>query len=113
MNYIKIFQNAQDLSVSVGNSYSEDQLRHTFLDNFHQGGRYSSQIASHKSELRREEKITDQKYWSISSLQTDYINLDSRSGFGRNGETSNTVHKKCNCFGGVNHSAEKCFKSIR
>ena len=36
MDYIKIFQNAQALSVSVGNAYSEDQLMHTFLDNFHQ-----------------------------------------------------------------------------
>ena len=48
INYTKRFQNAQDLSVSVGNSYSEDQLMHTFLDNFHQGGKYSSQIASHR-----------------------------------------------------------------
>ena len=38
MNYIKIFQNAQALSVSVGNTYSEDQLMHKFLDNFNQGG---------------------------------------------------------------------------
>ena len=38
MSYIVIFQNAQDLSVSVGNFYSEDQLTHTFLDNFHQFG---------------------------------------------------------------------------
>ena len=36
---IKRFQNAQALSVSVGKSYSEDQLIHTFLDNFHQGGK--------------------------------------------------------------------------
>ena len=36
INYIKRFQNAQALSVSVGNSYSEDQIMHTFLDNFHQ-----------------------------------------------------------------------------
>ena len=35
MNYIKIFQNAQALSFSVGNTYSEDKLMHTFLDNFH------------------------------------------------------------------------------
>ena len=34
INYIKIFQNAQALSVSVGNSYSENQIMHTFLDNF-------------------------------------------------------------------------------
>ena len=59
MNYIKIFQNAHDLSISVGNSYSEDKLMHTFLDNFHQGGKYSVQISSHQAELRREEKFTD------------------------------------------------------
>ena len=57
MNYIKIFQNAPDLSVSVGNNYSEDQLMHTFLDNFHQGGKYSAQIDSHQEELRREENL--------------------------------------------------------
>ena len=28
MNYIKMFQNAQALSVFVGNYYSEDQLMH-------------------------------------------------------------------------------------
>ena len=39
MNYTKIFQNSQDLSVSVGNSYSEDQVMHIFLDNFHHGGK--------------------------------------------------------------------------
>ena len=33
INYIKIFQNAKDLSVSVSNSYSEYQLMQTFLDN--------------------------------------------------------------------------------
>ena len=57
MNYIKRFQNAQDLSVSVGNSYSKYQLMHTFLDNFHQGGKYSAQVASHQAELRREKKL--------------------------------------------------------
>ena len=60
INYINVFQNAQAFSVSVGNSYSEDQLMHTFLDNFEQGGKYSAQIASHQAELRREEKFTDQ-----------------------------------------------------
>ena len=34
INYIKRFQNAQALLVSSGNSYSEDQIMHTFLDNF-------------------------------------------------------------------------------
>ena len=40
INYIKRFKNAQDLLVLVGNSYSEDQIMHTFLDNFHQSGKY-------------------------------------------------------------------------
>ena len=35
MNYIERYQNAQDFSVSVGNTYSEDQLMHIFLDKFH------------------------------------------------------------------------------
>ena len=38
MNCIKRFHNAEDLSVSVGNSYSEEQIMHIFPDNFHQGG---------------------------------------------------------------------------
>ena len=62
INHIKIFHNAHALSVSVGNSYSEDQLMHTFMDNFHQGGKYSAQIASHQAELRREEKFTDKNH---------------------------------------------------
>ena len=60
INYIKRFQNAQALSVSVGNSYSEDQIMHIFLDNFLQSGKYSSQLASHQAELRSEEKYPDQ-----------------------------------------------------
>ena len=42
MNSIKIFQNAQDFSFSVGSTYSEDQLMYIFLDKFHQGGKYSA-----------------------------------------------------------------------
>ena len=37
INYIKLFHNAHDFSNFVVNYYSEDQLMHTFLDNFHQG----------------------------------------------------------------------------
>ena len=59
MNYINIFQNAQALSVSVVNTYSEDKLMHTILDDFHQGRKYSAQIATHQAELRREEIFTD------------------------------------------------------
>ena len=71
MNYIKIFQNAQASPVSVGNSYSEDQLMYIFLGNFRQGGKCTAQIAIHQAELRGEEKCTDQKYLYISSPQTD------------------------------------------
>ena len=75
INYIKRFQNAHALSVSVGNSYSEDQIMHTFLDNFHQSGKYSAQLASHKAELIREGNYPDQKCLNISSLQKYYLNL--------------------------------------
>ena len=112
-NYIKIFQNAHALSISVGNSYSEDQLMHTFLDNFHQCGKCSARIYSHQVELRRDENFTDKKSLNISSLQTDYLNLDSSSGFGRNSERANTVQTKCTFSGGTNHSAEKKIKGIR
>ena len=77
INYIKRCQNAQALSVSVGNSYAEDQIMHTFLDNFHQSGKYSAQLSSHQAELRREEKFSDQKCLNISSLQTDYLNIEN------------------------------------
>ena len=63
MNYIKGFQNAQASSASVVNTYSKDQLMHTLLDNFHQSGNYSSQIASHQAELRREENFIDQNIY--------------------------------------------------
>ena len=91
INYIKRFQNAHALSVLVGNIYSEDQLMHTFLDNFEEDGKYSAQIASHQAELRREENFTDQKSLNISSLQTDYQKLDSSSGFDRDSERANAV----------------------
>ena len=113
INYIRRFQNTNTLSVSVGNNYYEDQHMHTFLDNFHQGGKYSAQIASHQAELRREEKFTDQKSLNISSLQTDDLNIDSRSGFGRDSEWEHAVQTECKFCGGVNHSAEQCFKRIR
>ena len=106
INYIKRSQNSQALPVSVGNTYSEDQLMHTFLDNFHQGGKYSAQIASHQAELRRKETFTDQKSLNISSLQTYYLNIDSSSGFEKNIERANTVQTKCTFCRGTNHFAE-------
>ena len=86
---------------------------HTFLDNFHQGGKYSAQIASRKTELRREGNFADKKSLKISSLHTDHLSFDRSSGFGRNSEIENIVQKKCTFCGGTNHSAEKCFKRIR
>ena len=50
---------------------------------------------------------------NISSLQTDYINLDSSSDSSRNIERAHVVQTKCTFIGGVNHSAEKCSKRIR
>ena len=87
---------------------------HTFLDNFHQSGKYSAQLSSHQAELRREEKYPDQKCLNISSLQTYYLNLDSSvSGSIRHNERTHYVHTKCTYCGLNNHSVEKCFKKIR
>ena len=57
MNYINGFQDGQDVSVSVGNNHPEDILIHIFLDNFHQGVKYSNQISIHQAELKIEENI--------------------------------------------------------
>ena len=79
-----------------------------------QSEKYSAQIASHQAELIREEKFTDQKYLNISSLQTDYLNLDSSSsGSIRHSERAHYVQEKCTLRGGNNNSAEKRFKRIR
>ena len=50
---------------------------------------------------------------NISSLQTDYLNLDSSSGFDGDSERENNVQTECTFCGGVNHSTEQCFKKIR
>ena len=114
ITYIKRFHNAQALSVSVGNSYSENQIMHTFLDNFQQSGKYSAQLASHQAELRREEMYSDQKCLNISLLQTEYLNLDSsQSSQGKHNEKANSAKAKCKFCGLTNHSVEKCFKKIR
>ena len=79
------------------------------MDNFHQGGKYSAQIAIHQSELRIEETFTDQKSLFISSLQNGYLKFYSNSGCGRNSESENIVQTKYNFGGGAKHSAEKCW----
>ena len=101
INYIKRFQNTQALSVSAGKSYYGDQFMHSLLDKFHQGGKYTTQIASHQVELIREEKFTDQNSLSISSLQTDYLNLDNSSGSVRNNKIENIVQMKLTFCGGT------------
>ena len=87
---------------------------HTFLDNFQQSGKYSAQLASHQSELRREENCPDQKNMNISSLKTECLNIDSsQSGSGKHNEKANSAQAKCTYCGLSNHSVEKCFKNIR
>ena len=72
MKYIKIFQNAQALSVSVGNNSSQDLIMHLFLDNFHQGGKCSAQIASYQEKLSRKGKFTE-KIIFISLILIDRL----------------------------------------
>ena len=87
---------------------------HTFLDNFQQSGKYSAQLASHQSELRREEKYPDQQCLNISSLQTEYLNLDSsQSGSSKQNEKANSAKAKCTYCGLSNHSVEKYSNKIR
>ena len=77
IKYIRIFQNSKALMISVGNSYSEDQLMYTFLYNIHKWGRYSTQIDSYQAYLSRKGKITDQKSLYISEFQIDYLKLEN------------------------------------
>ena len=87
---------------------------HTFLDNFQKSGKYSAQLANHQAELRREEMYPDQKCLNISSLQTEYLNLDSSQSYqGKHNEKENSAKAKCTYCGLTNHSVEKCFKKIR
>ena len=94
------------MSVSVGNNYSGDQFIHIVLDNFRQGGKYTAQMSGHQAELIKEENFTNQKYFSISSPQADYLNICISSGSGRNIERANLVHKKYTFCRGANHYAE-------
>ena len=91
-NYINRFLNAQAFSVSAGKTYYKYQWMKIFLDNFHQGGKYTAHIDRNQSELRREVIFTDHKYLSITSLQTDYLNIESSSVSGRKHERENLVH---------------------
>ena len=83
---------------------------HIFLDNFHLGGKYTAQRASHKAELIREETFSNQKYLYITFLHTDYLNIDRSSGSCRNNERANIVHIRCTFCGGSNNYADFFFK---
>ena len=52
----------------MGNSYSEDPVMHILLDSFHKCRKYTAHKSSHEAELRREEKIIDQKCLSFLVL---------------------------------------------
>ena len=67
INYINIFQNAKALEISVGNSYSEDQLMNTFLDNLQQGRNCSDQIENHRVKLRREENLLIKNHFLLEN----------------------------------------------
>ena len=61
-----------------------------------------------------EEMYPDQKCLNISSIQTEYLNLDSsQSSQGKHNEKENSAKVKCTFCGLTNHSVEKCFKKIR
>ena len=113
LSYIKIFKNSQVLSVSAGNSYSEDELIHIFLDNFHQGGKYTEETIRHQAELRREKKTTCQKSLAITCLKPKNLNLASSSGSGENIERANLVHTKYTFCGVANHSTKEYLKKGR
>ena len=49
----------------------------------------------------------------ISSLQTDDVNLDRSSGFGKDSERTHAVQTYCTFCGGNNYSAEQFFKRTR
>ena len=106
IKYIERFKYAKALSVSMRNSYSEDQLMHNFLDYFQKGGGCSAQIAIHQEELRRKEKLADQEYLSLSAFQINYLDLDN-SIRSTERETFDKL-KWTNC--GVSCTTEKCFK---
>ena len=78
----------------MGNSYTEDHFMNIFLDKFHREGKYNPQTESHQEYLISEGKVTDQNYLSVSSLQTNYLNLHRSSGSGRNNEIENLVQVK-------------------
>ena len=51
---------------------------------------------------------------NISSLQIEYLNLDSsQSGYSKHNEKAKSAKSKCTYCGLTNHYVGKCFKNIR
>ena len=84
---------------------------HICLYKFHRGWKYTAQIESNQAELRREEKVTDQKNIYVSSLQTEYLNLDSSSGYEKKREKKHLQAKFIFCEG--SHLTENVLKIIK
>ena len=80
---------------------------HIFLDKFHQGEKYTAHIAIQQAEMRREGRFIDQKSLSITSLQTEFLNIDSSSVSGKKNKGANIVKTKSTFCGGSNHSEKK------
>ena len=76
------------------------------MENFHQGGKYYSQIATKKAQLMREANIVDQKSLSISALQIDCYILENSV---RNTEELFFSRSRGSQYMG-SHPTEKCFK---
>ena len=82
---------------------------HTFMNRFHQGGKYSSQISSHQAELRRREKLLIKNVYLFHPYRmTIYILTEFQVVVKI--ARKNIVQKKCAVLGGANHYAEKYFK---
>ena len=79
---------------------------HTFLDNLQKSGKYSAHKAIHQAELRRAEKIIDQKVLCISDLQIYYLNLENSV---IDNDRANFDQSMCSHYGG-SYPTEKCFK---
>ena len=81
---------------------------YTFLDNYHQGVKYSAHMESHQDYLRREEKIVDHKSLSISALQINDLNLESSV---KNTERASLYQSRCSDCGG-SHPTENTLSNI-
>ena len=78
---------------------------HTFLDNIQEDGKLYAQIVSHKAELRKEEKIVDQKSSSISDLQIDHLNLNNSIRNNKREHFDQSRYSNC----GISHPTGKYF----